>query len=361
MTAAAATTVLIGTQKGLFRLRLPDGTLDGPWIAGYEILHAWLDPRRPGRGFAALRHPVWGAHLYATADDGANWQTLPAPPSHPPGTVEPRLRAVWYLAPSRYRHRLYAGIDPAGLFRSEDGGATWEPVPGINHHPTRPHWEPARGGFSLHSIAEDPHDPRRLYCAVSAGGCFRSDDDGHTWEPINRGVRAEHRPEPAPRVGHNVHRLLVHPAGGGRLYRQCYNGVYRSDDAGAHWVEISTGLPSDFGYPVVSPVDRPDTVFVVPAGDPHMRTAPGGRLRVYRSDDAGATWRALTHGLPQEHAYVTVLRQCLAASPQARILALGTSGGHLFISEDGGEQWRLVAGFLPRITCVSVAVPEGLG
>lgn len=353
-------TILVGTQKGLFRVTPEAGSwrIEGPQIAGYEVQHAWLDERLEGRGYAAVTHAVWGSHVYTTTDGGATWRPLPAAPSHPTDTYGSALRAVWHLAPGDWSNPevLYAGIDPAGLFRSPDGGSSWSPIPGINEHPSREQWEPARGGFSLHSIHVDRHDPQRVYCAVSAGGAFRSDDGGASWKPINQGVRAENRPERAPRVGHNIHRLIAHPALPGRLYRQCYNGVYRSDDAGEQWTEISAGLPSDFGYPVVSPRSDPDTVHVVPVASNHLRTPPEGRLRVYRSRDAGATWEPLWRGLPQEHAYVTVLREAMdCGGPNDELLALGTSGGHLFVSEDGGGNWALLAGFLPRILSVRIA------
>ena len=357
---AAGIVLLVGTQKGLFRLESNPArdhwTLDGPLIAGYEILHAWLDPRQPQRGFAAAAHTIWGVHLYRTDDGGHTWQSLTATPGHGGARADEALRSIWYLAPGTADRpdTLYAGIDPAGVFRSDDAGASWEPLPGLNEHPTRNTWEPARGGFSAHSIFQPAQKPERLYAAISAGGAYRSDDEGRSWRPINAGVRAENLPRCPVASGHNIHRLLVHPSNPDRLYRQCYNGVYRSDDGGEHWTEITAGLPSEFGYAITSPATETDTVFVLPIDSNHLRTTPDGRLRVYRSRDAGMSWQALTQGLPQRHVYTTVLREAMTVDdePDAGVY-FGTASGHLFASRDGGDSWQCLAAFLPRILSVS--------
>jgi photosystem II stability/assembly factor-like uncharacterized protein len=363
MTAATNVVLLVATQKGLFRFRSDPRretwTIEGPLIPGYEVLHAWLDPRDPARGYAAANHPVWGAHVYATKDSGRTWSSLPQSPCHAPGEYPEGLKSIWYLAPGSSPGMLYAGIDPPGLFISRDQGHSWAPLPGLNRHPTRPSWEPARGGFAVHSIHVDPNDARHLYAAVSAGGAFRSDDGGESWKPINRGVRAENLPQRYPETGHNIHRLVMHPARPERLYRQCYNGTYRSDDRGDSWTEITEGLPSDFGYALASDPHDPDTVFVIPEESQHMRTTVGSRLRVYRSRDAGRNWEALTHGLPQAHVYVTVLREAMTTDGLDPCgVYFGTSSGHLFASRDGGDHWHLVAGYLPRILSVQAAVPS---
>ena len=361
--------VLVGTQKGLFRLEADaagaDWRIEGPLIAGYEILHAWLDPRRPAVGYAAVVHLIWGAHIYRSGDYGRTWDPLPARPMHPAGRYPEALHAVWYLAPGLAGEpdTLYAGIDPAGLFVSRDGGRTWQPLDGLNLHPTRDTWEPAKGGFSVHSIHQCPKQPDRLYAAVSAGGVYRSDDGGGSWRPINRGVRAENLPERFAESGHNVHRLVVHPTDPDRLYRQCYNGVYRSDDGGGSWREISAGLPSDFGYALATEAEDPDTVWVIPIASNHLRTTPDGRLRVYRSRDAGAGWTALTDGLPQQHAYITVLREALDLDQRPGVTGayFGTSSGHVFASRDGGDSWHCIAEFLPRILSVKAAIIPARG
>lgn len=364
--ADASVVLLVGTQKGLFRLvsdsRRERWHMDGPLIAGYEITHAWLDPRRPATGFAAANHIIWGAHVYRSGDFGASWQSLPHPPQHPIGEHDTALRGIWHLAPGAPSQpdTLFAGIDPAGLFISTDAGASWSGVEGLNHHATRSLWEPAKGGFFVHSTQVAGDRPQRLFTAVSAGGAYRSDDAGANWVSINAGVRAEHLPQDAPQAGHNIHRLVAHPRDSQRLYRQCYNGVYRSDDAGDSWVEITRGLPSDFGYVAVTEADNPDVLYVIPIDSSHLRTAVDGRLRVYRTADAGETWQPLTEGLPQEHAYVSVLREAMTVDDLPVCGAyFGTSGGHLFASRDRGASWQLLAGFLPRILSVTATVIPG--
>jgi photosystem II stability/assembly factor-like uncharacterized protein len=355
--------LLVGTEKGLFRLTSDNNreqwSIDGPLIAGHEILHAWNDPRQPQLANAAVRHLIWGAHIYQSTDAGQTWESLNTVPQHELGRHKESLRAIWYLAPglSSEPTTLYAGIDPAGLFVSRDRGASWTPVSALNDHPTTDTWEPAKGGFSMHSIQQCERLPDRLYAAVSAGGAYRSDDRGASWYPINRNVRAENKPQRFMESGHNIHRLLAHPAQPDRLYRQCYNGMYRSDDGGLNWVEISEGLPSDFGYALVTEAADPDVVYVLPVASNHMRTMPDGRLRVYRSADAGNTWEALTQGLPQEHVYVSVLREAMAVDdlPSCGVY-FGTTSGHLFASRDHGQQWQCLAAFLPRILSVKAVV-----
>ncbi len=355
--------LLIGTEKGLFLARAtPERrawALEGPFIPGYEIPHAWLDPRKPERGYAAANHPVWGSHVYRTQSYGKSWESVGRAPHHAPGLYEQPLRALWHLAPGPVGEpdALYAGIDPAGLFVSCDAGEHWSPITGLNHHPTRHTWEPARGGFAVHSIRIDPDDPKRIYVAVSAGGAFRSDDEGRTWKPINRGVRAENLPLDQPETGHNIHRLLLHPARSARLYRQCYNGTYRSDDRGDNWTEITAGLPSDFGYGIAVDPSDPDTVFVIPEQSSDMRAVVDGRLRVFRSTTAGQHWKPLLDGLPQQHVYATVLREALESDGLDPCgVYFGTSGGHLFASRDRGEHWELIAAFLPRILSIRAAL-----
>ena len=360
---AGSLALFVGTQKGLFimRRRSRDGTwsLEGPHIAGYEILHAWLDRRDNKTAYAAAYHTIWGAHIYRSVDRGNTWSSLEQVPQHPKGTYEPTVKAIWCLqsGPAASPNILYAGIDPAGLFVSTDYGASWTGITGLNQHATRNTWEPARGGFSVHSICVDPLDPKRMYVAVSAGGVYRSVDAGVTWEPANRGVRAENLLQRYPEAGHNVHRLIMHPSRPARLYRQCYNGTYRSDDGTETWTEITAGLPSDFGYAIaVDPRDA-ETVFQIPQESSHMRTMADGKLRVYRSQNGGQSWEALTEGLPQEHVHVSVLREGMDTDGmQPCGVYFGTSSGHLFASGDAGERWSMIASFLPRILSVKAAL-----
>lgn len=357
--ANSTRTLLIGTRKGLFIARLVDGEwrLDGPHIAGYEIMCTFAPSRDSRLVYASARHPIWGAHLYRSADAGLSWEPLAGTPGHPAGRHANSLNAIWSIAGDS-QGRLYAGTDPPGLFCSDDQAASWHRVAALEEHPTRELWEPARGGFSIHSIQVHPGDPQLLYVAVSAGGVYRSEDRGASWSPCNRSIPARNLPITDPVAGHNVHRLLMHPMAPDRLYRQCYHGTWRSDDGGRSWTDITAGLPGDFGYAIATDPRDPDTVFQVPESDAHMRSVVDGRLRVYRSQDAGHTWRDSSDGLPQRNAWVTVLREAIDTDDGSPCgVYFGTASGHVFASLDAGESWRRVAELLPRILSVRALGP----
>lgn len=348
--------LLIGTRRGLFIAR-SDGrrerwSLSQPLLAGREVYHAIIDPR-DGTLWAATNHAVWGAHVHRSSDLGASWELLAAAPHY---TDARGLEAIWFLAPgpASLPGRMYAGIEPAGLFVTDDAGASWRSVASLNDHATRTSWQPAGGALALHAIQHDPRDAQRIYCALSAGGVYRSDDGGATWATKNAGTRAEFLPDRYPPHGQCVHKLIVHPALPDRLYQQNHCGVYRSDDRGDAWVEITDGLPSDFGYGLATDPRNPNVLFTIPEESSHMRTTVDGRLRVYRTTDAGATWAALTDGLPQEHAYVSVLRDAMTNDTDDPVgIYFGTSTGHVFASIDGGAHWRQIVAFLPKILCVT--------
>ncbi|MBI4546103.1 MAG: hypothetical protein HY703_12965, partial [Gemmatimonadetes bacterium] len=340
--------LFIGTRRGLFLARSgaerAQWTFSEPLLEGREVYHAWLDPRDGRTAWAATDHTVWGAHVHGSEDRGETWQVLEEAPHYQDGRG---LQAIWALAPGHAGapDTLYAGIEPAGLFGSRDRGVSWSGVAALNEHPTHGTWQPAGGGLALHSIHVDPRTPQRMYCAISAGGVYRSEDGGASWVPANRGVRAEFLPQLYPETGQCVHKLVLHPARPDRLYQQNHCGVYRSDDRGETWLEITTGLPSDFGYALAVDPHDADTLFVIPEESSHMRTTVGGRLRVYRSQDAGGSWQALTRGLPQSHAYVSILREAMASDELEPCgLYFGTSSGHLLASRDGGDCWELIAG-----------------
>ena len=351
--------VLVGTRKGLFRAVASGGREDwrveGPLLEGYEVYHAALDPRDPRTGLAAIRHDVWGTHVCRTEDAGRSWEQMPGRPIR---EDDREVEAVWHVAPGPPGDpdRWYAGVQPASLFVSGDGGESWRHLTGLDRHPTRETWQPAKGGLALHSVQLDPRDPDRMYVALSAGGVYRSEDAGESWEPVNRGVRADFLPEERPASGQCVHCVRLHPARPDRLYQQNHCGTYRSDDRGESWTEITDGLPSDFGYVVgLDPAD-PDRCWVVPEESSHMRSVCGGKFRVFESPDAGATWEPRTGGLPQEHAYVSVLREALATDGLSPCgVYMGTSTGHVFASPNG-RSWTRVASFLPRVLSVTVAV-----
>lgn len=355
-----AVALFVGTKRGLFLAQADRSReqwlFSPPHLVGREVYWASLDPR-DGVLWAATRHKVWGAHLHRSTDLGATWELCETAPHHADARG---MDAVWCIAhgPASRPALLYAGVEPAGLFVSRDRGASWEPVPGLNTHPTAQTWQPAGGALALHSIQIDAH-ARRLWCAVSAGGVYRSDDGGATWTPKNDGVRADFQPGPSPAAGQCVHKLMLHPARPDRLYQQNHCGTWRSDDGGDSWSEITPGLPSDFGYVLATDPTDADVLYVVPEESSHMRTTVAGRLRVYRTRDAGLTWTALERGLPQRNAWVSLLREAMTNDALDPVgVYFGTSSGHLFASRDAGEHWALIAGFLPRILCVSATVIE---
>ncbi len=328
-------------------------------MAGYEVYHAILDRREPTTAYAAARHMVWGVHLHRSFDCGQTWEIGPDLPSRVSGDDGATLKAIWFIAPGHPSQpgTLYAGVEPAGLYVSHDRGDSWAAVLALNEHATRDTWQPARGGLALHSIYVDPRDSDCIYAAVSAGGVYRSDDGGASWTPANRGVRADYLADTHPLTGHCVHRLLLQPARPDRLYQQSHSGTYRSDDRGETWTEITEGLPSAFGYAIASDPNDPDMVFTIPEESSHFRTTVGGAIRVYRSRDAGAHWQPHSHGLPEQNAYVSVLRESIDTDGLDPCgLYFGTSGGHLFASRDRGESWEMIASFLPRILSVTAAV-----
>lgn len=353
-----ATSLLVGTRRGLFIFESDAGRTQwrtrGPYLIGREIYHAVRDAR-DGTLWAASDHAVWGAHLHRSGDLGESWETLEHAPHYPD---ERGLKAIWYVAPGHASapDSLYAGIEPAGLFVSHDAGVSWRSVATLNDHPTNTTWQPAGGGLALHSVIVDPENAQRIYCALSAGGVYRSDDGGASWRPLNRGVRADFQPQRYPETGQCVHKLLLHPRRNERLYQQNHCGVYRSDDGGENWSEITAGLPSDFGYALAIDPHDADTLFVIPEESSHMRATIDGKLRVYCSNDAGASWHALTRGLPQENAYVSILREGMTSDTGEPCgVYFGTSSGHLFASRDAGASWTLIAGYLPRILSVFAA------
>lgn len=354
MSKLSAVAVLIGTRKGLFiarsDLERERFSIEGPHLAGYEVQRAFLDPRSDGqRGFAAAHHPIWGIHVYRTDNAGRDWYPLSAVPSHGADDDGAHLKSIWSLAPgpADQPDTLYAGIEPPGLFVSRDGGHSWSCLEGFHNHPTAGRWHPAKGGCAVHSLAASG---RRVYAALAAGGTYRSDDAGASWQACNAGIRAPYLPEKNAPAGHNDHTLRMHPTHPDRLYRQSHTGTWRSDDGGISWHEITAGLPSDFGYALgLDPTD-PDTLFTIPEDSSQFRATVDGKLRVYRTDNAGADWRALSKGLPQKNCFVTVLRDGLDTDGLAPLgVYFGTSSGQVYASADRGESWRALPAVLPPI------------
>ena len=230
------------------------------------------------------------------------------------GTQHPwEFKRVWHLEPSLADpETVYAGVEDAALFRTSDGGRTWQELPGLREHESGPRWQPGAGGMCLHTILVDPSNPQRMFIAISAAGAFRTDDGGKTWKPINRGLRSEFIPDPTAEVGHCVHRIAMNAARPDVLFMQKHWDVMRSDDAGDSWHEVSGNLPTDFGFAIDVHAHEPDTVYVVPIKSDSEHFPLEGKLRVFRTRTGGNDWEPLTEGLPQSDCYVNVLRDAMA-------------------------------------------------
>ncbi|MHB1445279.1 MAG: WD40/YVTN/BNR-like repeat-containing protein [Acidimicrobiales bacterium] len=362
--------VLVGTRKGAFILSADgnrsDWRVDGPHFGGWELYHLKGSPADPDRIYAS-QSTTWFGQLIQRSDDGGRtwapvgnrfaYATDTGTHQWYDGTPHPwEFARVWHLEPSLSDpDTVYAGVEDAALFKSTDGGAEWNEVPGLRDHGTGPAWAPGAGGMCLHTIVLDPSDPNRMFAAISAAGAFRTDDGGTTWKPVNRGLRSEQIPDPEAEVGHCVHRIAMHPSRPEVLFMQKHWDVMRSDDAGENWREISGNLPSDFGFPISVHSQEPETVYVVPITSDSEHYPPDGRLRVYRSRVGGNDWEPLTKGLPQEHCYVNVLRDAMAVDDLEDCgIYFGTSGGDVYVSPDGGDHWRAVVSNLPAVLSVEV-------
>jgi hypothetical protein len=376
--------VFAGTRKG--GLIFTSDQDRKKWISSdlkfksWNVMHMNLDPRDL-RLHAAVTHDVYGSSTHFSDDLGETWTQAKVVPSftrtsqsgRPIGTPDEaideargktekapeKINKVWNITPAPPSEPgvLYAGIEPAALFKSQDRGETWELNDGLFDHPHREKWFPGAGGLCLHTIIPHPTDIKRMHIAISTGGCYYTDDGGLTWNPRNKNVRADFLPDKYPEFGHCVHKIAVHPGHPEVLYQQNHCGVYRSEDGGLNWIDIGEGkLPSRFGFPIAVHPHDPKTIYIALEESDEYRLSVDGKFSIWRSRDGGDSWEQLTNGLP-DRAYLVVLREAMAVDTlEDAGIYVGTSTGQLFHSRDSGDTWELLADFLPPILSVEAAV-----
>jgi hypothetical protein len=367
-------TLLVGTKKGLFFLTASPSrkrfTLRGPVFLGHIVHHAIVDPRDQRTLLVALRTGHLGPTVFGSTDFGATWQESTRPPAFSKPKDARRsttVEQVFWLTPGHASEPgvWYAGTSPEGLFRSEDAGATWQPVSGWNDHPKWLEWtgdmkERNPDGSPIHSILIDPRDARHMYFGTGSAGVFESRDQGASWSLLNSGMLSPTGPDPHPEYGYDPHCMTLHPLAPDLLYQQNHCGIYRMHRPQARWIRVGDNMPrdvGDIGFAIGLHPRDPNTAWVFPMDgtDVWPRTCPGGKPAVYRTRDGGETWARLDRGFP-ERAWYTVLRQAMAIDARAEAgVYVGTTNGEVWGSIDEGEQWRCLASHLPHIYCLEVA------
>ena len=343
------TTIGVGTVKGAFLLRSDDRSewaLEGPHFKGWSVTTFGRAPS--GEHLLATGSNWFGAAIQRSRDLDT-WEQVVAGPAWPQGG-DRKLNNIWAIA--RVGDVLFAAVDEAGLFRSEDAGTSWQPVDGFNEHPTRPGWRPGFGGLAAHRFLSDPEDPHRMWLAVSAVGVFRSEDGGETWALRNDGVDKTAPSDDYDEIGYCVHCIVADPEDADTIWRQDHSGVYRTRDGGDRWERIEQGLPARFGFPMVRD-DASGALFVVPLESDEHRMPVDGAFRVYRSTDRGDSWHVSGAGQPEDRFYAEVLRDAAATDGDGGVY-LGSTAGTVHLTTDGGDHWATLPDVLPRILSVAV-------
>jgi len=365
VTASGSPLVQVGTTKGMFLFTSDKARktwrMSGPHFPGH-IVYASAYDGRAGRHrlWMASFHWAYGVTLRHSDDFGATWSDPTETPIKFPEDTGAALKQIWQIAPgpANQPDTIYCGVEPAALFVSHDAGSSWSLVRGLWEHPHRANWNPGNGGLCMHTVLPHPTDSNKIIIAVSAAGVYRTEDGGKTWQVSNKGIRADFNPEKYPEFGQCVHKIDRHPSRPATLFLQNHGGLYRSDDEGASWREIANGVPSDFGFSMVVNPNEPETAYIFPL-EQNMRCGPDGKVRVYRTTNGGKKWEAMTRGLPQKDTYETVLRDAMCAdSLKPAGIYFGTRSGKVFASNNDGTSWQQIAEGLPPITSVKAAVVE---
>jgi photosystem II stability/assembly factor-like uncharacterized protein len=338
------------------------GPLFGGWEI-YHLKGSPADPNRlyasqsSGWFGQIIQRSDDGGKTWNPAGNAFAYDGVPGTHQWYDGTPHPwEFKRVWHLEPSLTDpDTVYAGVEDAALFRSTDGAQTWQELPGLRGHGSGSAWQPGAGGLCLHTIVLDPIDSSRIFIAISAAGVFRTDDAGASWRPINRGLQSKGIPNPNAEVGHCVHRIAMHRSRPAVLFMQKHWDVMRTDDAGESWREVSGNLPTDFGFAIDVHAHDPETIYVVPITSDSEHYPPEGKLRVYRSRTGGDEWEPLTKGLPQKDCYVNVLRDAMSVDAlESCGVYFGTTGGQVYASADAGDTWAPIVRDLPSVVSVEV-------
>jgi photosystem II stability/assembly factor-like uncharacterized protein len=358
-----STVLMVGTRKGLWIGTSDDARVDWEWTGPHfnmeEVYSCLVDTRGATPRLLVGSSSSWlGTQVWRSDDLGATWAETPNGAIRFPEDTGASLARVWQLAPGTGDSVVYAGTEPGAIFRSDDRGETFALERGLWDHPQRPEWGEGYGGQAFHTILPHPTDPRSVIAAISTGGVYRTSDGGASWEAANQGVKAEFMPGDRhfPEFGQCVHKVARHPGKPDRLYLQNHGGVYRSDDGADSWTYIADGLPSEFGFAMVVHPHEPDTVYTFPIADAGARWPVDGKARVWRSRDAGSSWEELGAGQLPDDYFVAVMRDAMTVdSHDPAGLYFGGRNGAVWASPDAGESWREVIRDLPDVMVVRAA------
>ena len=361
----SSTLLMVGTRKGLWIGRSDEAREQWDWTGPHfdmeEVYSCLVDPRGSMPRLLVGASSSWlGPQVWRSDDLGVTWQETPNGAIRFPEGSDAKVERVWQLAVGATPGVVYAGTEPGAVWKSTDGGETFALEQALWEHPQRPDWGAGYGGQAFHTILPHPTDPASVTAAISTGGVYQTVDGGESWTARNQGIKAGFLPEGEqfPEFGQCVHKVTRHPARPERLFLQNHGGVYRSDDEGLTWTSIADGLPSDFGFTIVSHPHEPDTVFTFPISGGDGRYPPEGKARVWRSRDAGGSWEELGNGLPDRF-YVAVMRDAMSADThQSAGLYFGARNGSVWGSSDTGETWRELIRDLPDVLVVRAAALE---
>ncbi|MEE9593151.1 MAG: exo-alpha-sialidase [Thermoplasmata archaeon] len=355
------TVLSVGTRKGLFVLHSSDRRrwhMRGPSFEGLTTMHAILDPRDGKTMWVGVNTGHWGPTVQRSTDFGETWERGEESP-HYEKESGLSVERIWRVEPG-LDEELWVGVEPAGLFRSDDAGKTWESVRGLNDRPERKDWQPGGGGLCLHTIIPYPGDSKRMLVGISAVGTFGTNDAGDSWRVMNGDIKGEYLPKGTLKedeLGACVHKIVRDPGDPAVIYQQNHGGMFRRARGDPGWTVIEEGLSSSFGFPMAAHPHDARTVYVVPLAGDFNRVTPDGQVAVYRTSDGGKHWDRRDEGLPQKDAYMTVLREGLATDTNDPAgIYFGTKTGQLFSSRDDGDTWRLLRDHLPPIVSVEAGI-----